>query len=123
MLLNYCFGHVNSTVLLFPYGPLPTSTTFPRLRRRRHRRRSAAATVATTRGGGPPFANMGLPRSEKLMRTDNEGGGVDVDPRTLTPALLMEWSNPEVVVVVVGGPRNSYGRTTRRQGPTPIRAH
>ena len=104
LLLNYCFGHANSSVLLFLYGHTnyvnhaPSSSLSSS---DRHRNEDE------NRGGGgkKPVANVGLRWSEKLTQMDVDddndmaGGGNAIDPCTLTPSLLMEQSNPKGLVL------------------------
>ena len=91
LLLNYCLGHVNSSVLLFPYGHANYVNQAP-----------SSSTNGGDGGGGPPLANVGLRWSEKLMRTDyEEGEGVSDpdDPRSLAPAPLMGRPDPDGLVL------------------------
>ncbi|KAL7439947.1 hypothetical protein ACHAXH_005641 [Discostella pseudostelligera] len=77
LLLNYCFGHQNSSVLLFPYGHVNYVNHAP------------------AHNPNGPVANVGLQWSEKLIQ--EEGGGID--PRSLSPFQLMERQSPEGLVL------------------------
>jgi len=82
LLLNYCLGHRNSSVLLFPYGHVNYINHAPSLN-------SGSASEISG-----PVANVGLRWSEKLIQKE-----ADVDPRTLSPAQLFERPNPEGLVL------------------------
>lgn len=77
LLLNYCFGHQNSSVLLFPYGHVNYVNHAP------------------AHNPNGPVANVGLRWSEKLIQKQKG----DIDPRSLSPSQLMERQSPEGLVL------------------------
>ncbi|KAL7539984.1 hypothetical protein ACHAWF_006563 [Thalassiosira exigua] len=86
LMLNYCYGHRNSSVLMFPYGKVASYVNH-------------APSVAE---GDDPVANVALRWSETLMKRlagDGSSAGSYVDLRTLTPAQLWERPSPEGLVL------------------------
>mmetsp|Transcript_15029 Transcript_15029/g.23152 ORF Transcript_15029/g.23152 Transcript_15029/m.23152 type:complete len:662 (+) Transcript_15029:73-2058(+) len=74
LLLNYCYGHEQSSVLLFPYGVFVNYINH------------APSASESTDG---PVANVKLQWSERLMNTTTK-----LDVRSLTPSQLWEQSTP-----------------------------
>jgi len=73
LLLNYCFGHVNSSVLLFPYGLFVNFINH------------APSEVVRNLGDekyDAPVANVGLRWSDRWVERDTVSGK---DPRTMSP--------------------------------------
>lgn len=73
LLLNYCFGHVNSSVLLFPYGLFVNFINH------------APSEDVMNLGDEKyevPMANVGLRWSDKWVERDPDSGK---DPRTMSP--------------------------------------
>ena len=79
LLLNYCFGHQNSSLLLFPYGNVNHINHAP--------------TILNVESNGP-VSNVGLRWSKKLMLNED-----NIDLRTLTPAQLLERNHPDGLVL------------------------
>lgn len=79
LMLNYCFGHSNSSVLLFPYGPLVNYVNH--------------APSSEPGGEGGVTANIGIRWSEKLNKAN------DLDPRTMSPSELWKRPSPEGLVM------------------------
>ena len=87
LMLNYCYGHEQSSVLLFPYGVFvnyinhapPSSTS-----------KSSDGPVGKSSDG--PVANVKLQWSERLMNTTKTSTNSDL--RFLTPSQLWEQSTP-----------------------------
>jgi hypothetical protein len=84
LLLNYCFGHKNSSLLLFPYGHVNYVNHAPS---------HNSANVEYSNG---PVANVRLQWSEKLIQNEEAEG---TDPRSLSPSQLMERYSPEGLVL------------------------
>ncbi|KAL7480674.1 hypothetical protein ACHAW6_007758 [Cyclotella cf. meneghiniana] len=83
LLLNYCFGHSNSSVLLFPYGPIVNYINHaPSVIVQNSEEETDAAV-----------ANVRVRWSEKLCQKDD-----GVDPRTMTPSELWERLTPDGLV-------------------------
>jgi hypothetical protein len=86
LLLNYCYGHVESSVLLFPYGLFVNYINHAP---------SSHDDSESSKGG--PVANVKLRWSERLMNTTSSSSSSnnsnnDSDLRTLSPTQLWEHS-------------------------------
>ncbi|KAL7534777.1 hypothetical protein ACHAXR_006074 [Thalassiosira sp. AJA248-18] len=80
LLINYCLGHQNSSVLLFPYGHVNYVNNAP--------------INSYDEEYNGPVANVGLRWSEKLTQKQAK-----VDPRTLTPTQL--WNRTKIEGLVL----------------------
>ena len=85
LLLNYCFGHSNSSVLLFPYGHVNFVNHAP----------YDGIHLHDGYNSEGPVANVGLRWSDKLTQKDETGA----DLKTLTPRQLWERPSPEGLVL------------------------
>jgi hypothetical protein len=83
LLLNYCFGHQHSSVLLFPYGHANYVNHAP------------SHNLVYAEHDNGPVANVRLRWSERLIQKE-EGG---TDPRSLSPSNLMQRRSPEGLVL------------------------
>ena len=86
LLLNYCFGHENSSVLLYPYGSFVNFIN--------HAPFHMPSGVQSSSESKGVSANVKLQWSEQLI-LDNDG----VDPRTLTSTELWNRKSPEGLVL------------------------
>ncbi len=89
LLLNYCYGHVESSVLLFPYGLFVNYIN--------HAPSSNDKESSKGSGGDSdgPVANVKLRWSERLMNTTSSSSSANnnnSDLRTLSPTQLWEHS-------------------------------
>lgn len=89
LLLNYCFGHANSSVVLFPYGSFVNYINH------------APSDPQASDGVKPSAANVRVQWSEQF-HTDNS----EVDPRTLNPDDLWKRQSPEGLVLEYVALRN-----------------
>jgi hypothetical protein len=82
LMLNYCYGHEQSSVLLFPYGVFVNYINH---------------APSTSESSDGPVANVKLQWSERLMNTTTS---TNSDLRSLTPSRLWEQSTtPEGLVL------------------------
>ena len=73
-MLNYCYGHAQSSILLFPYGVFVNYINH---------------APSTSESSDGPVANVKLQWSERLTNLSN-----NLDLRSLTPSQLWEQSTP-----------------------------
>lgn len=90
LLLNYCFGHENSSVLLFPYGSFVNYINHAPM---------------VDNDGGNTTANVRVQWSEKLCQ-NNVIGDTEIDLRNMTPSELWGSSSPEGLVLEYVALRN-----------------
>ena len=86
LLLNYCFGHENSSVLLYPYGSFVNYIN--------HAPFDMPVEVQSSSGSEGVNANVRVQWSEKLKLDEDE-----VDLRSLTPTELWNRRSPEGLVL------------------------
>ncbi|KAL3804860.1 hypothetical protein HJC23_006632 [Cyclotella cryptica] len=91
LLLNYCFGHSNSSVLLFPYGPFVNFINHAPSVTGQSSEDETDATVA----------NVRVRWSEMFRQKDDV-----VDPRSMTPPQLWKRPNPDGLVLEYVALRN-----------------
>jgi hypothetical protein len=82
LLLNYCFGHDNSSVLLFPYGSFVNYINH------------APSEAQISNEDNSPTANVRVIWSEHFKYDDGE-----VDPRSMSPADLWNSPSPKPLVL------------------------
>ena len=81
LLLNYCFGHRHSSVLLYPYGSFVNYINH-----------APSTILDNDTGKKVATANIRIRWSEKLISNE-------MDPRTMTPSELWNRQSPEGLVI------------------------